>query len=353
MTTTDLGDRSAFTDRVIADLATAAHAATVVLGDRLGLYRALADAGPATPAEVAASADCDERYVIEWLNAQAAAGYCGYDEETGRYWLTEEQAACLADEDGPEFLAAGMMVAGALFKIEGRLADAVRTGRGFSWADHHHDLFAGLERFTRPSYQAHLVEHWIPALDGMSARLATGARVADVGCGRGAATILLASAFPAATVVGFDLHGPSLGYARKTAVEAGVADRVRFEVAGAQDFPGAGYDLVCMLDALHDMADPVGAAARIRAALSPDGVWLLVEPVAGETVAANLTEAGRLYYSLSTLVCTPAARAQPGGWALGAAASEAQLRGLCARAGFSRFRSIAANRLHRVFEVRP
>jgi SAM-dependent methyltransferase len=353
MTVIDAWELSEFTDRMIGDLAAAAHAATVVIGDRLGLYRALADAGPATPAEVAASAGCDERYVIEWLGAQAAAGYCEYDEETGRFALSEVQEACLADVDGPAFLAAGMLIVSALFKNESRLAEAIRTGRGIAWAEQHEDLFHGFERFFRPSYLANLVGYWIPALDGVSARLAAGARVADVGCGHGAAAILLARAYPASTVVGFDPHRPSVEAARKAAVEAGVGDRVSFEVASAQDFPGTGYDLVCVLDALHDMGDPVGAATHIRSALAPSGTWLLVEPMAGETVADNLTEIGRLFYSASTLVCTPSARAQPGGWALGAQASEAQLRGMCRRAGFTSFRRATETRLHRVFDIRP
>jgi len=352
MTAIDEWDLSEFTDRVIADLATATHAATVVIGLRLGLYRTMADAGPATPAELAAAAGCDERYMIEWLNAQAAAGYCEHDPDTGRFSLSDAQEACLADEASPAFLAAGLLIVSALFKNDARLAETIRTGRGFAWADHHSDLFAGFGRLHGTSYRANL-DCWIGSLDGMAARLAAGAFVADVGCGRGASTILLAGAYPAATIIGFDPHRPSIEAARKAAVDAGVGDRVTFEVASAQDFPGSGYDLVCVLDALHDMGDPVGAATHIHSALDPAGTWLLVEPMAGETVADNLTDIGRLYYSASTLVCTPAARAQPGGWALGAQASEAQLRGMCRRAGFTRFRRATETRMHRVFDVRP
>jgi SAM-dependent methyltransferase len=353
MTSAEHGEWRSFPDRVIADLATAAHAATVVVGDRLGLYRALAETGPATPAEVAASAECDERYVIEWLNAQAAAGYCGYEESTGRFFLTAEQAACLADEGGTRFLVPGMLVAAALFRAEARLADAFRDGSGVPWADHDDDLFDGIGRFLRSSYQSSLVDDWIPGLAGVPAKLAAGGRVADVGCGRGAAAILLAKAYPAASVVGFDPHRPSVEAARKAAVESGVGERVTFEEASAQDFPGTDYDLVCTLNMLHDLGDPLAAAGRIRAALGPDGAWLLVEPMAGECVRDNLNDVGRLFYSASALVCTPNARAQPGGWALGAQATEAQLRGMCERAGFTRFRRTAGTRLHRVFEVRP
>ncbi|HET9142036.1 class I SAM-dependent methyltransferase [Actinophytocola sp.] len=352
MNSADHGEWRSFPDRVIADLATAAHAATVVIGDRLGLYRALAETGPATPAEVAASAECDERYVIEWLHAQAAAGYCGYDEATERFFLSPEQAACLADEGGPRFLAPGMMIAAALFRAEERLAGAIQDGSGVPWADQDDDLFDGIGRFFRSSYQTNLVADWVPGLPGVPARLAAGGRVADVGCGRGAAAILLAQAYPAASVVGFDPHRPSVEAARKAAVDAGVGERVSFEEASAQDFPGTGYDLVCTLNALHAMGDPLGGAGRIRAAIGPDGTWLLVEPMAGECLLDNFNDVGRLFYSASTLVATPSARAQPGGWALGAQATEAQLRGLCDRAGFTRFRRSAQTRLHRVYEVR-
>lgn len=353
MTVIDQWELSEFTDRVLADLAVGLHAVTVVIGVRLGLYRTLAEEGPATPAEVAAAAGCDERYVIEWLAAQAAAGYCEYDQDIGRFWLSEAQTACLANSAGPAFLAAGPLMVGALFKNEGRLAEVIRTGAGLAMAEQHHDLFTGLAGFFRSSYRSDLVTCWIPALDGMRTRLEAGARVADVGCGHGASTILLAQSYPNSSIVGFDPHRPSVRAARKAAVDAGVGDRVSFEVASAQDFPGAGYDLVCVLDALHDMGDPAGAATHIRAALAADGGWLLVEPMAGESIADNLNDVGRLYYAASTLVSTPSARAQPGGWALGAQASEAQLRGMCRRAGFTSFRRCAETRLHRVYDVRP
>jgi hypothetical protein len=340
MSMVDQWELAEFTDRVLGDLSAAMHAATVVIGLRLGLYRTMAEAGPATPAEVAAAAGCDERYVIEWLATQAAAGYCEYDDETGRFSLSEVQQACL------EELAAGQLIVGALFKNEARLAGVIRTGGGFGWAEQHRDLPLGFARFNS------LVDAWIPALDGVAAGLTAGASVADVGCGHGTSTIRLAMAFPASKFIGFDPHRPSIEAARKAAVDAGVSDRVSFEVASAADFPGRGYDLVCMLDALHSLGDPVGAAAHIRSALGAGGTWLLVEPMAGESLADNIGEVGRLYYAMSTLVCLPSARAQPGGWALGAQASEGQLRGLCRRAGFTSFRRAAESRLHRVFEVR-
>jgi SAM-dependent methyltransferase len=342
-----------FVGKFIGDMGAAHHAVTVVIGDRLGLYRALADTGPATPAEVAKAAGCDERYTREWLNAQAASGYCQYDQASERYSLTPEQATCLADSDSPAFLAAGMLLASSLFKDEERLAEAIRTGAGFGWAEHQHDLFHGVERFFRPGYVANLVSSWIPALDGVAERLATGTTVADVGCGHGASTILLAQAYPNSTVIGFDNHAPSIEAARHAAAAAGLADRVRFEVASAQDYPGTGYGLVCIFDALHDMGDPVGAAKHIRQSLSTDGTWLLVEPMAGESVADNLHPLGRLFYSASTLVCTPSARAQSGGWALGAQATDAQLRSVTEQAGFSRFRRAVDTPVNRVIEVRP
>ncbi len=353
MTTVDENDLHEFAGRFLTDLGATHHAVTVVIGDRLGLYRALADVGPATAAETAAEAACDERYVREWLNAQAASGYCEYDEDTQRYHLTPAQAACLADQSSPTFLAAGMLLAAALFKDEETLTDAIRSGVGVAWGAHHHDLFVGVERFFRPGYVANLTSTWIPALDGVESRLRDGARIADVGCGHGASTILLAQAYPSARVVGFDNHEPSIAAARKAAVEAGLADRVDFEVASAQNFPGADYALVCIFDALHDMGDPVGAASHIRSALADDGTWLLVEPAAGETVTDNLNPIGRLFYSASTLVCTPSARSQPGGWALGAQASEAQLRSIADQGGFSRFRRVLDTPVNRVIEIRP
>jgi SAM-dependent methyltransferase len=340
-----------FAGRFLGDLSAALHAATVVVGDRLGLYRTLAQVGPATAAELAAAAGCDERYVLEWLNAQAASGYCDHD--GGRYALNPVQAFCLADESSPAFLTAGMLLANAVHQDVDASVEAVRTGAGVPWGAHHRHLYAGVERFFRPGYQANLVTSWVPALDGVHDKLAAGASVADVGCGHGASTIVLAQAYPASRFTGFDAHPPSIDAARKAAGEAGVGDRVSFEVAAAQDFPGVGYDLVCVFDALHDMGDPVGAAAHIREALARDGTWLLVEPAAGETVEENVAGLGRLFYSASTLLCTQTARAQAGGYALGAQAGTEQLRAVCERGGFGRFRLAAQTPVNRVFEVRP
>jgi SAM-dependent methyltransferase len=353
MTTLDTNELHAFAGQFLTDLGAAMHAATVVIGDRLGLYKALATTGPATPGQVAAEAGCDERYVQEWLNAQSASGYCQYDPSTGRYSLTPVQVACLADETSPAFLAAGMLMASSVFKDADTVAGAFQSGQGVGWGEHDHDLFHGVERFFRPGYQANLMGSWLPALDGVEERLASGITVADVGCGHGASTILLAEAFPASTLTGFDAHPASIEAARKAASQAGVGDRVSFEVATAQDFPGTGYGLVCIFDALHDMGDPVGAARHIRSSISDDGTWLLVEPMAGETTADNLNPIGRLFYSASSMICTPCARSQPGGWALGAQATEAQLRSVCEEGGFTRFRRATETPVNRVLEVRP
>jgi 2-polyprenyl-3-methyl-5-hydroxy-6-metoxy-1,4-benzoquinol methylase len=353
MTTTETIDE--FVGRFATDLAAVLHGTTVVIGDKLGLYKALARLGPSTAAELAAEAGCDARYVQEWLNAQAASSYCTYDGASRRYHLDDTQAACLADESHPAFMAGGMAVASATHKDEETIADAFRTGGGVGWHEHHGDLFVGTERFFRPGYVANLTTSWIPALDGVEAVLHAGARIADVGCGHGASSVLLAEAYPASTVTGFDYHGPSIDVARKRAAEAGVADRVTFEAASAADYPGDGYDLVCIFDALHDMGDPTEALRHIRSTLSPDGTLLLVEPNAGDDVADNLNLIGRIFYSASTSICTPASRHQGGEHAacLGAQAGEARLRAIAEQAGFTRFRRATETPFNLVLEVRP
>ena len=341
-----------FVGKFLGDIGAALHAATVVIGDKLGLYEALAEVGPVNAAQLASEAGCDERYVLEWLNAQAASGYC--EHRDGQYWLTPEQAFCLADPDSPAYVTGGALVATAAHKDVERSVDAMKSGRGVPWGDHDPHLFAGTERFFRPGYRANLVTNWIPALDGVETKLRNGGTVANVGCGHGASTIVLAQAFPAARIVGFDSHSASVEAARKAATDAGVGDQVSFEVATAQDFPGMGYDLICIFDALHDMGDPVGAATHIRSTLAADGTWLLVEPAAGETVVENIASGlGRVFYCASTLICTQSARSQPGGYALGAQASTEQLRAVCERGGFSRFRLAATTPVNRIIEVRP
>jgi SAM-dependent methyltransferase len=329
------------------------HAATVVLGDKLGLYRALAEIGPATPEQLADRAGCDPRYVREWLSAQAASGYCHYDPDAGTFHLDAAQIACLADESHPAFVAGGMAVASSAHKDEETLTARYRTGEGVGWHEHHHDLFVGTERFFRPAYASQLVSSWVPALDGVAAKLTAGGRVADVGCGHGASTIELAKAFPNATVTGFDYHEQSITTARQRAEAAGLGDRVRFEVAAADAFDGDGYDLVCVFDALHDMGDPVGAARHIHSRLAPDGTWLLVEPLAGDRLEDNLHLLGRIFYSASSLICTPASRSQPVGACLGAQAGPARIRQVVTEAGFTRFRHAVESPTNLVLEIRP
>jgi SAM-dependent methyltransferase len=342
-----------FLHRFVGDLGATVHAANVVIGDKLGLYRDLASAGPSTPAELAERTNTHQRYVAEWLAGQAAGGYIAYDPQTGRYQLTEEQALTLADEQSPAFLPGAFQLATAAVRDEPAIAEAFRSGAGVGWHEHNPDVFAGCERFFRPGYAANLAGAWIPALDGVQAKLEAGARVADVGCGHGASTVLMAQAWPASTFVGFDYHPASIEEARKRAAEAGVADRVRFEVASAKDYPLGGYDLVATFDSLHDMGDPVGAAAHALASLAPDGTWMIVEPAAGDRVEDNLNPVGRAYYGFSTLLCVPNSLSQEVGAALGAQAGEAGIRRVVTEAGFTRFRQAAQTPFNLVFEARP
>ena len=348
----DLDRLNAFAGKMVGDIGVAASAALIVLGDRLGLYKALAKGGPATPAELAAATGTRERYVREWLSAQAASEYVEYDSASGRFALNPEQAMVFADEGGPAFMAGAFELIAAMFADEPRIAEAFTTGKGVGWHEHHPCLFRGTERFFRPGYNANLMSSWIPALDGVEDRLKAGARVADVGCGHGASTVLMAQAYPASRFHGFDYHGPSIERARAAAAEAGVADRVTFEVAAAKDFGGGPYDLVAIFDALHDMGDPVGAAAHIRETLAPDGTFMLVEPFAGDRIEDNLNPVGRIFYSASTFLCTPASLSQEVGLGLGAQAGEARLRDVATQAGFTHFRRATETPFNLVFEAR-
>jgi SAM-dependent methyltransferase len=338
--------------RFVTDFGAAMHAATVVIGDKLGLYKALADKGPVTGAALAQHTGYDVRLVEEWLNAQFVSGYCEYDPSDGTFRLTDEQAAVLADDSTPAFLAGAMTIAGAIYKDEENIRDAFVTGRGFGWHEHDHDLFHGTERLFKPGYLGNLVSAWIPALDDVEAKLQAGAKVADIGCGHGSSTILLAQQYPNSEIVGFDYHQGSIDTARKRAAEAGVADRVKFEVASAQDFPGNDYDLVCIFDALHDMGDPVGAARHIGDSLAADGTWLLVEPMAVEGLENNVNPVSRIFYAGAVGICTPAAEAQPGGFALGNQVGDEHWRQLLGDAGYTRFRRATETPFNRVFEVR-
>jgi SAM-dependent methyltransferase len=341
-----------FLGKMLGDMGAAYSAPLVLIGDRLGLYRAMAGAGPLTPRELAERTGTDERYIREWLCAQAASGYAEYDPETGRYLLPDEQALVLAQENSPVFMAGAFEVLAAAFRDEAKVAAAFRSGRGVGWEEHDACLFSGTERFFRTSYQAHLIADWIPALDGAEPRLRAGARVADVGCGHGASTILMAQAYPRSSFWGFDYHEPSVERARRAALEAGVSDRVHFEVAAAKDYPGRDYDLIAFFDCLHDLGDPVGAAAHVRETLAPNGVWMIVEPYADDRVENNLNPVGRVYYSASTMFCTPASRAQEVGLALGAQAGEARLREVVRQGGFTRFRRATQTPFNLVLEAR-
>lgn len=352
---TSPADIEAFTFKFAADLAAVAHAATVVLGDKLGLYAAMVARGPSTPDELADHTGCDARYLREWLLAQAASGYANYESETGRFFLDGAQAACLADESAPTFLAGGMAVVSSMHRDEDAVRHGFETGDGVGWHQHHHDLFTGTERFFRPGYAANLTSSWIPAIEGLDAALQRGIRVADVGCGHGASTLLMAQAYPASTFVGFDYHAESIDAARARALDCGLGDRVRFEVASAADFPGRDHGLVCVFDALHDMGDPTSAAAHIRASLAADGVFLLVEPSANDRPEDNFNLVGRIFYSASTFVCTPASRAQGGADAacLGAQAGEARLRAVLTDAGFATVRRAADTPFNMILDARP
>ncbi len=343
----------AFMGRMLNDMGAAMSGALILIGDKLGLYRAMADAGPIGSYELARRTNTNERYVREWLAAQAASGYVTYDSNAKRYTLEPEQAAVLADESSPAFLAGAYEITASVYKDEPKITAAFQSGRGVGWHEHHQCLFCGTERFFRTSYNHHLVSEWLPALDGVVEKLEKGALVADVGCGHGASTILMAKAFPNSRFFGYDYHGPSIESAREAAEKAGVADRITFEQASAKDFPARGYDLVAFFDCLHDMGDPIGASAHVKKTLAPDGTWMVVEPKAGDRVEDNLNPVGRIYYSASTLICTPASMAQEVGLALGAQAGEARLKDVIERGGFSTVRVATATPFNMVLEAQP
>lgn len=340
--------------QVVRDLGATATAALVVVGDRLGLYRALADIGPATPEQLANQTGTHERCIREWLANQAASGYVTYDPASGRFRMTPEQALLFADADSPVFMAGGFYSAAAVINDERQLADAFRSGQGIPWGDHHECLFCGTEKFFRPSYAANLIQSWIPSLRDVEPRLNAGARIADVGCGHGCSTLIMAEAYPNSQVIGFDFHAPSVEHARKLAAERGLSN-VRFEVAAAQDLPlldGDGFDFITIFDALHDMGDPLGAAKRVRQALREDGAWMIVEPAAGDDLQDNLHPVGRVYYAFSAAVCVPSAMSQPGGRALGAQAGPARLTRVLADGGFSNVRIATRSPFNLVMDAR-
>jgi len=342
-----------FVFRAVDEVGATLNAALVVIGDKLGLYRALAGAGGLSPAELAERTATAERYVREWLNAQAAGGYVEYDPESGRYALPPEQTVALTDSDSPAYLPGLFQIALGSVIDSPRILEAARSGEGVGWHEHVHDVHDGCERFFRPGYHAHLTSEWLPSLEGVVEKLERGALVADVGCGHGSSTILMAQAFPNSSFVGSDYHDGSIETARQRAQEAGVADRVRFQIAPAAAYSGSDYDLVTMFDCLHDMGDPVGAARHVRGTLKSDGTWMIVEPQAGDRIEDNLNPVGRAYYGFSTLLCTPASLSQDVGLALGAQAGQARIAEVVRAGGFDRFRRAAETPFNLVLEARP
>jgi len=348
----DINKLNAFIGQFVTDLGASVHAGMVVIGERLGLYKALAST-PMTAPELAAKTCTDERYLREWLASQAAGGYINYDERTEKFSMSTEQAFTLANEESPAYLPGAFELALGSLAAVPRIADSFRTGAGMGWHEHVDGVFHGCEKFFRPGYVANLLSAWIPAMPDAKAKLEAGARVADIGCGKGASTLLMAKAFPKSRFFGFDYHDTSIEAAREQARRDGLADRVTFEVAKAKEFPGKDYDFAAVFDCLHDMGDPVGAARHVRESLAKDGTWMIVEPFANDQLKDNLNPVGRVYYSFSTLLCTPCSRSQEVGLCLGAQAGEARIREVVSSAGFTRFRRATETPFNIVYEARP
>ncbi len=349
----DFDKLNAFMGGAVGDMGAAMHAVLILLGDRLGLYKGMGDSQPVTPAELAARTGTTERYVREWLNANAASGYLTYDAMTKRYTLPPEQAMALAQENSPAFLPGIFQIVASCFHDVDKIEAAFRSGKGVGWHEHHHDLFHGTERFFRPGYIANLTTSWIPALDGVDAKLRVGGKVADIGCGLGSSTILMAKEYPKSEFYGFDYHAGSIDLARAAAAREGLDDRIHFEVASAKSYPGDGYDFVAFFDCLHDMGDPRGAAAHVHSTMKPDGTWMIVEPFAQDAVEGNHNPVGRIFYSASTLLCVPASMSQEVGAALGAQAGEGAIREVVTAGGFSRFQRATETPFNLIFEARP
>ena len=343
----------AFMGRAVGDMGAALHAVLITLGDRLGLYKAMADGQPVTPGELAKRTGTSERYVQEWLNANAASGYVLYEPDSKTFSLPPEQALALAIEDSPAFLPGAFQIVSACFHDAPRLEEAFRTGAGVGWHEHHHELFRGTERFFRPGYLANLTTAWIPALDGVEQKLQRGGKVADVGCGLGASTLLMAKAYPASEFFGFDYHPESIRLAQAAAAREGLSDRIHFEIAPAKSYPGKGYDLVAFFDCLHDMGDPTGAAAHVHSTLKSDGTWMIVEPFAEDATESNHNPIGRVFYSASTMLCVPASLSQEVGAAMGAQAGEKRIREVVLAGGFRHFRRATQTPFNLIFEATP
>jgi 2-polyprenyl-3-methyl-5-hydroxy-6-metoxy-1,4-benzoquinol methylase len=348
------GDKlMALMGKLVGDLGAMASIGPMMVGEKLGLYKALSSGTPMNAEDLANATNTHARYVQEWLCAQAASGFVEYDPAADRFHMTEEQAVALGIEGSPFYFLGAVEMTVAMMRAEPQMIEAFKTGKGVGWHEHDECLFRSVERFFRPGYMRHLVGEWIPAMEGVKAKLEAGASVADVGCGHGASTILMAQAFPKSTFHGFDYHGPSIDSARKAAAAAGVSDRVKFEVASAKDYPGKNYALVAFFDCLHDMGDPAGAAKHVHSTLASDGAWMVVEPAAGDRITDNLHPIGRVYYSASTFICTPASRAQEVGLGLGAQAGEARLKKVIQEGGFRTVRRAAETPFNMVLEARP
>ena len=344
---------NAFLGKFVNDLGASVQGPSILVGEQLGLYRALAEHGPLTSGGLAQKTGTSERYLREWLAGQAASGYIEYDAASKNYSMTPEQKFALTDERGSVYLPGAFYLVSAAYKDERKIAEAIRTGKGFGWNERHVDLFTGTQKFFRPGYVANLVGSWLPSLDGVVAKLEAGAKVADVGCGLGASTILMGKAFPKSKFVGYDYHAESIEWARNAAVTEKAWSNVDFEVASAKSYSGRDFDLVTFFDCLHDMGDPVGAAKHVKETLKPDGTWMVVEPFAADTVERNLNPVGRVFYNASLLVCVPTSLAQEVGAGLGAQASDASLEEVFRAGGFTRIRKASVSPLNRVFEVRP
>jgi 2-polyprenyl-3-methyl-5-hydroxy-6-metoxy-1,4-benzoquinol methylase len=342
-----------FIGQILGDLGGAFSVSLVRIGDRLGLYKALKANGPMTPGELATKTKIAERYAREWLSHQAASGYVSYDPASGRFTLPPEQAMVFAEPDSPVYMQGGFEVAMVIMENQALVEPAFRTGKGVGWGDQSQCLFCAAGRFFRPGYHNNLVASWLPALDGIVAKLERGAAVADVGCGHGFSTVIMAKAFPNSTFVGYDFHSGSVEQARSHAEQHGVTANTRFEVALASEFPGKGLDLVTFFDCLHDMGDPVGAARHVRQTLKPDGSWMIVEPAAGDRLEDNLNPVGRLYYAASTMICVPTSLDQPVGAALGAQAGFGKLSSLISEGGFGQVRKATETPFNMVLEARP
>ena len=343
---------SSFMGKMLGEFGAALNSSLVMIGDKLGLYRALSAKGPLTPDELARATNTSERYVREWLSAQAASGYVEYDAVSGKFSMLPEQTLALADEDSPYFMGAIGDLVSATFLDEPKIAEAFKTGKGVGWNRRSECLFCGTARFFRTGYKHHLVQEWLPALDGVVEKLKRGAKVADVGCGQGVSTRLMAEAFPNSRFFGFDYHAGSIETARRSADEARLGERVRFDVHSAKSYPAGDYDLICFFDCLHDMGDPVGAMTHAREAMAADGSCLLVEPFAHDRLEENLNPVGRVYYAASTMICTPASLDQEVGMALGAQAGEARLRDVAQKAGLKRFRRATETAFNLILEAR-